>query len=145
MIAHNQPSPVSNLTTTYQVDTDFNNDGYTNSFATTREQNQWTPKINDTNTTTTKVQPNLNPRILEQSHSTPTAPLKLTQSGKYYPCFQIDRETAQTAQCTKSRALTKLIDSIIDIESFDQKYVVVKCPLQSEQLKQNIVTIGVYQ
>ena len=110
MIAYNQPSPVSNPTTTYQVDTDVNNDGYTNYYATPRKQNYCTPEINDTNTKTNQVQPTLHPRLLEQSHSTPTAPLKLTPSGKYYPCFQIDRKTAQAEQCTKSRALTKVID-----------------------------------
>ena len=76
--------------------------------------------MNDTNTTTTQVQPNLHLRLLERIHSTPTAPLKLTPSGKCYSCFQIDRKTAQAAQCTKSRALTKVIDSIIDIELFNQ-------------------------
>ena len=53
----------------------------TQTFATTREQNHCTPEINDTNTTTTQVQPNLYPRLLERSRSTPTAPLKLTPSG----------------------------------------------------------------
>ena len=42
-------------------------------------------------------------------------------------------KTAQAAQCKKSRALTKVIDSILDIESFDQKCVVVKGSLKSEQ------------
>ena len=82
IIYHNQPSPVSNLTTTYQVDTDVKNDGYKIYFATPGEQNHCTPEINDTNTTTNQVQPNLHPRLLERSHSTPTAPLKLPPSGK---------------------------------------------------------------
>ena len=69
MIAHNQPSLVSNITTTDQVDTDVNNDGYTNYFANPREKNHCTPEINDTNPTNTQVQPNLNPRLLEWSHS----------------------------------------------------------------------------
>ena len=61
IIYHNQPSPVSNPTTTDQVDTDVNNDGYTKYFATPREQNHCTPEINNTNTTTKQVQPNLYP------------------------------------------------------------------------------------
>ena len=69
-------------------------------------------------------------RLGMEQVSTPTAPLELTPYGKYYPCFQIDRKTAQASQCTKSRALTKVIDSILDIESFDQKFVVVKGSLQ---------------
>ena len=68
IIYHNQPSLVSNLTTTYQVDTDVKNDGYTKYFATTREKNHCTPEINHTNTKTTQVQPNLHPRLLERSH-----------------------------------------------------------------------------
>ena len=47
-----------------------------------------------------------------------------------YPCFQIDMKTSQAAQSIKSRALTKVIDSILDIESFYQKCVVVKGSLQ---------------
>ena len=126
IIAHNQPSPISNLTITDRVDNEVKNDGYTQYFETPRKQNHCTPEINDTNTITTQVQPNLHPRLLERSHCTPEAPLKLTPSGKYYACFKLDRKTAQEAQCAKSRSLTNSIDSIHDIEPFDQRCVFVK-------------------
>ena len=92
MIAYNQPSPVSNPTNTDQVDTDFKNDGYTNYFATTIEQNHCTPEINDTITTTTQVQPNLYPHLLEHNHSTPTAPLKLNPSGNIIFVLKLTRK-----------------------------------------------------
>ena len=57
----------------------------------------------------------------------------------------MDGGTAHAARCSKSRALTKVIYLIPDIESFEQKCVVVKGFLQSDRLKQNIVTIGTYQ
>ena len=41
--------------------------------------------------------------------------------------------------------LTKVIDTILDIDSFDQQCVILKWLLQSEQLKQHMVIIGVYQ
>ena len=57
----------------------------------------------------------------------------------------MDEKTAHAAQCSKSRALTKLIDLIPDIESFEQKCVILKDMFQSEQLKQHMVTIGIYK
>ena len=41
--------------------------------------------------------------------------------------------------------MTKVIDLILGIESFEQQCVVIKGLLRSEQLKQYMVTIGVYQ
>ena len=41
---------------------------------------------------------------------------KISLSGKNYLCFQTDRENSRAAQCAKSRKLTKVIDSIIEIE-----------------------------
>ena len=52
-------------------------------------------------------------------------------------------KTAQAAQCSKSRALTKVIDLILDIESFEQQCVMLKDLLQSDRLKQHILTIGI--
>ena len=43
---------------------------------------------------------------------------KLNLPGKYYLCFQMDGGTSHAAQCDKSRALTKMIELIRDIESF---------------------------
>ena len=53
-------------------------------------------------------------------------------------------ETAHAEQCSKSRALTKVIDLIIDIESFENKCVIIKGLLQSDRLKQHMVAIGLY-
>ena len=50
---------------------------------------------------------------------------KLPPYGKEYLCFKIDGKTARAAQCFKSRALTKFIGSIIEIETFKQKCVII--------------------
>ena len=70
---------------------------------------------------------------------------KLSPSGNYYICFQTDGITDQATQCTKSRALNKVIDSIMTIEQFEQICVTYKGILQSEELKYHIVTIGIDQ
>ena len=44
---------------------------------------------------------------------------KLPPPRKEYFCFQKYGKSAHAAQCAKSRVLTKLIDTIIDIDSFD--------------------------
>ena len=41
--------------------------------------------------------------------------------------------------------LIKVIDTILYIDSFDQKCVIIKKLLQSELLKQHMVNIGAYQ
>ena len=57
----------------------------------------------------------------------------------------MDGKIVHAEQWDKSRALTKVIDSIPDIHSFDQKCVIIKGLLQSEKLKQRMFTIGVDQ
>ena len=89
IITRNQPSPISNLTTTNQVDTGVNNDDDTKSFVTSRKHYHRTPEICDKNITTNQVQPNLNSRPYQRSLSTPTTSFKLSSSGKEYICFQI--------------------------------------------------------
>ena len=49
---------------------------------------------------------------------------------EYIIFFQMDGKSAHAAQCNKSRASTKVIDSIIEIHSFDQKRVIIKGLLQ---------------
>ena len=39
--------------------------------------------------------------------------------------FKTDRKTTQSAQCEKSKALTKVIDSIIYIESFEKQCLII--------------------
>ena len=70
LIAHDQPSPVSNLTTTNQVDNDINNDDYTQYFTTPRKHNHSTPEITKTTTKTTPVNPNVYSLQLQISYST---------------------------------------------------------------------------
>ena len=57
----------------------------------------------------------------------------------------MDGETSHAVRCSKSCALTKVIDLILEIESFEQKCVVIKGLLHSDRLKQHMVTIGTYQ
>ena len=59
-----------------------------------------------------------------------------------YYCFKKYGKSAHSEQCSKSHVLTKVIDKILDIDSFDKQYVILKILLQSERLK-NMVTIGV--
>ena len=54
-------------------------------------------------------------------------------------------ERGHSAQCSKSRALTEVIDLILDIESFEQQCVIIRGLLQSDRLKQHMVTIGIDQ
>ena len=54
-------------------------------------------------------------------------------------------KTAYASQCYKSYALDKVIYLFIEIESFEQKCVIIKGLLQSDWLKQNMVTIGIDQ
>ena len=71
---------------------------------------------------------------------------KVHSAVKEYISFQIERGNDRASQCAKSCAWTKLIDLIIDIKSFDQKYVISKGLLHMERLKQHhMVTIGVDQ
>ena len=119
VIDHNQPAPVSNLTITTQVDTDSNNDDDTHSVETHRKHNNSTHEITETTTTRTLVQATVNYRLCQMISSTPTASLKLSPSGKQYICFQSYGKYSHATRCSKLRALTKFIDLILDIESFE--------------------------
>ena len=65
--------------------------------------------------------------------------------GKEYICFQIDGKSAQVDKCVKSRIITKVIDYILSINTFGQKYVMIKAMLQSTCLDDNMMTIGINQ
>ena len=54
-------------------------------------------------------------------------------------------KTAHVSQCSKSRTFTKVIDFILGIKSCEQQCVVIKRLLQSNRLKQHMVTIGIDQ
>ena len=56
---------------------------------------------------------------------------KLTLPGKESFCFQKYGKSAHAAQWDNSRVLEKVIDNILDIDSFEKKCVVLKGLLQS--------------
>ena len=60
-------------------------------------------------------------------------------------CFQNDVKISQAAKCIKSRIMTKVLDYVISIDTFEQKCVVLKGMLQSPQLKYHVNTIGIDQ
>ena len=47
--------------------------------------------------------------------------------------------------CIKSRMMTKVIDSVLSIDTFEQQYVVLKVILKSPRLKDQVQTIGIDQ
>ena len=51
----------------------------------------------------------------------------------------------QAARCIKSRIVTKVIDYVLSIDTFEQKCVVLKGMLQSPQQKYHVQTIGIDQ
>ena len=53
----------------------------------------------------------------------------------------MDGKTAHAAQCSKSYALTEVVDLILDIYFFEHQCVIIKGLLQSELLEQHIVTV----
>ena len=50
-------------------------------------------------------------------------------------CFQIDGKSAQAAKCVKYRIMTKFIDCVLYINTFEKKCVVLKRMLQSPRIK----------
>ena len=59
--------------------------------------------------------------------------------------FQNDGKPVQADRCIKSRIMTKMIDSVIPIDKFEQQFVALKGMLQSPRLKYHVKTIGIYQ
>ena len=51
----------------------------------------------------------------------------------------------QAVRCIKSRIITKVIDYVISIDTFEQQCFVLKGMLQSPQLKDHVQTIGIDQ
>ena len=68
----------------------------------------------------------------------------LTPVDKQYICFLKEGKFDQAARCIKSRIITKVIDYVISIDTFEQQYVVLKGMLQSPRLKYHVHTIGIY-
>ena len=69
-------------------------------------------------------------------------PMILPPVGKEYMCFQKDGKIAQAASCIKSSIMTKVIDYVLSIDTFEQQYVVLKGMLQPTKLKDHVQTIG---
>ena len=59
--------------------------------------------------------------------------------------FQNDDKTAQASRCIKSRIMTKVIDSVLSLNKFEQHCVVLKGMLQSPRIKYQVKTIGIDQ
>ena len=84
-------------------------------------------------------------------NTAPLAPVELPKTtqlppvGKEYLCLQVENKSTHAAQCVKSRVLNKAIDSILSIDKFEQKCVLIICMLQSSRLEDHIKTIGIYQ
>ena len=70
---------------------------------------------------------------------------KLYSVGKEYTCFQNDGKTAQVAKYVRSRIMTRVIDYILPIDTFEQQFVVLKVMLKSPRLKYHMKTIGIHQ
>ena len=55
--------------------------------------------------------------------------------GKEYMCFQNDGKTAQAAKCIKSRIMTKAIDYVISIDTFEKNVMCLKVCYNHRVLK----------
>ena len=53
-------------------------------------------------------------------------------------CFQIDGTSSKADKCAISRILTKVIDCVFSIDTFEQACVVFKGMLQSPRLKNHV-------
>ena len=60
-------------------------------------------------------------------------------------CFQNEGKNSRTSRCMKLRIMTKVIDSVISIDTFEQQRVVLKVMFQSTLLKYPVKTIGIDQ
>ena len=60
-------------------------------------------------------------------------------------CFHINGKSSQNAKCVKSRIMTKVIDCVLSIHKFEQKFVVITCMLKSPRLKYHLKAIVIDQ
>ena len=60
------------------------------------------------------------------SRFTSNTPTILTQVDKEYMCFMRKSKSDQAARCIKSRIMTKVIDSVLSIDTFEQKCLFLK-------------------
>ena len=59
--------------------------------------------------------------------------------------FQKDGKTAQAARCIKSKIITRVIDFVLFIDTFEQQCFVLKVMLQSPRLGDHVQTICIDQ
>ena len=60
-------------------------------------------------------------------------------------CFQKGGKNAQASRCINSRIMTKVIDYVLYIDTFEKQCVVLKCMFQSPPLNGHVQTIGIDQ
>ena len=123
---------------------DRNNDADTQYFVIPRKHHNSIPEIPKKDTTTNLVQVTFYSCQCQMSYSTSTTSLKLPPLEKYV-CFKSGGKSAHESQCSKSKAFTKFIDIIIEVESFEQQFVILKWLLRSDRLKQHIITMVIYR
>ena len=78
------------------------------------------------------------------NHPLPSS-LKAIKMKYIYMCFHNNIKTAQSTKCIKSMVITKVVDYVLSIGTFEQQCVVLKGVLQSLRLKDHVKTIGVDQ
>ena len=59
-------------------------------------------------------------------------------------CFMRKGKSDQAVRYIKSRITTKVIGSVLSIDTFEKQCVVLKGTLQSPQLKYHVHTIGIH-
>ena len=59
-------------------------------------------------------------------------------------CFMKEGKSDQADRCIKSRIMTKVIDYVLSIDTFEKQCVVLKGMFQSPWLKYHLQTIGVH-
>ena len=106
-----------------------------------------TPRKNNYSVQVTSTLTHLTP--LDSTLPIPSVKLhtttKLPPDGKEYFCVQINVKSSQATKCVKSRIMTKVIGSILSIDTFEQQCVVLKGVLQSSHLRYHMKTIGIDQ
>ena len=70
---------------------------------------------------------------------------QLPPTGKLYLWYQIHSRYSHAVQCFKSQKINKTIDSILCIDTFETKCVVIRGVLQSPRLECFMKTIGIDQ
>ena len=78
------------------------------------------------------------------NHPLPSS-LKAIKIKYIYMCFHNDIKTTQSTKCIKSMVITKVVDSVLSIVTFEQKHFVLKGVLQSPHLKCHVKNIGINQ